>query len=121
MCSHFFEFIDEAGGVRLLHELNTGESYEVVVTTGGGGWGDPLEREPERVLRDVVQAKVSPEAARSAYGVVLTGSANAYAVDEAATVKLRAELRAARKGPLPLIDRGPGFEKMLRGEYGPRV
>ena len=42
-------------------------------------------------------------------------------MDEAATVKLRVELRAARKGPLPLIDRGPGFEKMLRGEYGPRV
>ena len=86
-----------------------------VVTTGGGGWGDPLEREAALVLRDVVQAKVSPEAARSAYGVVLTGGESAYAVDEAATAKLRAELRAARKGPLPLIDRGPGFEKMLRG------
>ena len=47
--------------------------------------------------------------------MVLTGSADAYAVDEAATAKLRAELRVARKGPLPLIDRGPGFEKMLRG------
>ena len=44
-----------------------------------------------------------------------------YAVDGAATAKLRAEMRAARKGPLPLIDRGPGYEKMLRGEYGPRV
>jgi N-methylhydantoinase B len=92
-----------------------------VVTTGGGGWGDPLEREPERVLRDVVQAKVSVEAARTAYGVVIVDHAGEPAVDEAATVKLRTEMRAARTGPLPLIDRGPGFEKMLRGEYGPRV
>jgi N-methylhydantoinase B len=118
--------VDLHGKAKELGGLVDGEPVKAgqvvrVVTTGGGGWGDPLEREPERVLRDVVQAKVSPEAARSAYGVVLTGSANAYAVDEAATVKLRAELRAARKGPLPLIDRGPGFEKMLRGEYGPRV
>ena len=42
-----------------------------VVTTGGGGWGDPLEREPELVLRDVVEGKVSPDAARDEYGVVL--------------------------------------------------
>jgi N-methylhydantoinase B len=44
-----------------------------------------------------------------------------YSVDAAATAQLRAELRAARKEPLPLIDRGPGYEKMLRGEYGPRL
>ena len=44
-----------------------------------------------------------------------------YSLDAAATEKLRAELRAARKGPLPLIDRGPGYEKMIRGEYGPRL
>jgi N-methylhydantoinase B len=42
-------------------------------------------------------------------------------VDETATEKLRTEMRAARKGPLPLIDRGPGYEKMLRGEFGPRL
>ena len=42
-----------------------------VVTTGGGGWGDPLEREPELVQRDVIEGKVSPEAARHDYGVVL--------------------------------------------------
>ena len=45
--SHFFEFIDEAGGVRLAHELERGRSYEVVVTNGGGLWryrlGDVVE------------------------------------------------------------------------------
>ena len=43
-------------------------------TTGGGGWGNPLERDPELVVRDVVWRKVSPEAALADYGVVLTGS-----------------------------------------------
>lgn len=45
--SHFFEFIDEAGEVRLAHELERGGSYEVVVTNGGGLWryrlGDMVE------------------------------------------------------------------------------
>ena len=43
-------------------------------TTGGGGWGDPLDREPDVVVRDVVWRKVSAEEALAAYGVVLTGS-----------------------------------------------
>jgi hypothetical protein len=45
--SHFFEFIDEAGGVRRAHELERGRRYEVVVTNGGGLWryrlGDVVE------------------------------------------------------------------------------
>ena len=45
--SHFFEFIDPAGGVRRAHELEAGKSYEVVVTNGGGLWryrlGDVVE------------------------------------------------------------------------------
>jgi hypothetical protein len=45
--SHFFEFIDGAGGVRRAHELEQGENYEVVVTNGGGLWcyrlGDIVE------------------------------------------------------------------------------
>ena len=40
-------------------------------TTGGGGWGDPLEREPTLVVLDVIQGKVSARAARDDYGVVL--------------------------------------------------
>lgn len=92
-----------------------------VVTTGGGGWGDPLEREPEWVLRDVVQAKVSVAAARESYGVVIVERDGDYTLDEGATTKLRAGLRAARRDPLPLIDRGAGYERMLRGEFGPRL
>jgi hypothetical protein len=36
--SHFFEFIDDAGAVHLVHELGAGQEYEVVVTTAGGLW-----------------------------------------------------------------------------------
>jgi hypothetical protein len=36
--SHFFEFIDESGKIRLVYELCTGQTYEVVVTTAGGLW-----------------------------------------------------------------------------------
>jgi N-methylhydantoinase B len=122
--------VDLHGAAKRLGGLVDGEPVKAgqvvrVVTTGGGGWGDPLEREPERVLRDVVQRKVSPEAARREYGVALvareTEVETVYTVDEAATARLRAEIRGARKGPLPLIDRGPGYERMLRGEEAPRL
>ena len=42
-------------------------------TAGAGGWGDPLERDPELVLRDVLRDLVSHEAARRDYGVVIDG------------------------------------------------
>jgi N-methylhydantoinase B len=62
-------------------------------SAGGGGYGDPLLRDPERVRADVDYGLVSPERARDGYGVVLTAGG---AVDAAATVRLRAELDAAR-------------------------
>ena len=54
---------------------------------GGGGWGDPFERPPEEVLADVRNDKVSPEAARELYGVVL--DERTLAVDFEATAALR--------------------------------
>ena len=60
-----------------------------VQTPGGGGYGDPTERDPERVLADVVNEKVSIEAAREEYGVVVEDGE----IDEAATAQLREELR----------------------------
>ena len=54
---------------------------------GGGGWGDPLDRDPQAVLDDVLDEYVSVEGAERDYGVVLTGSLEdlTLAVDEAAT------------------------------------
>jgi N-methylhydantoinase B len=62
---------------------------------GGGGWGDPLEREPAWVLRDVLNDFVSERAAREDYGVVLTGKP--LIVDAAATTALRQKMRAQRR------------------------
>jgi len=70
---------------------------------GPGGWGDPLERDPACVLRDVENEFVSAGAAREAYGVVLD---DAGAVDRAETARLRAELRKARNWPaVPFVTR----------------
>ena len=62
-----------------------------------GGWGDPLERDPAMVLRDVRNELVSLASARADYGVVFAG--NPLAVDEAATRALREELRRSRNWP----------------------
>ena len=112
--------VDLEGEARALGGLVDGEPIAAgtilrVVTTGGGGWGDPLDRETERVLQDVIQGKVGIEAARDDYGVVLVAGASSddAAIDVAATERLRARLRAARPGPLPTIDRGPGFAAMM--------
>jgi N-methylhydantoinase B len=66
---------------------------------GPGGWGDPLERDPARVARDVTNEFVSREAARRDYGVVFAG--DGVDVDEAATAARRAEMRAARGWTTP--------------------
>jgi N-methylhydantoinase B len=113
--------VDLYGRAKDLGGLVDGEPLAAgqvlrVVTTGGGGWGDPLEREPELVQRDAAQGKVSAAAARADYGVVLVPGASGleYELDRAETERVRAALRAARKAPLPMIDRGPGYERMLR-------
>jgi N-methylhydantoinase B len=81
-----------------------------IETTGGGGWGDPLERDPDLVAVDVLQEKVSGESAERDYGVVLHGSA----VDSAATKRLRERMRAER-GDLGMFDRGPGYKRLSEG------
>ncbi len=77
------------------------------ITWGGGGWGDPLARDPEIVAREVRRGLVSPGGAR-AYGVVVSSSG---ALDAAATEKLRADLRTGRD-KLPLFDYGPAIERL---------
>ena len=68
-----------------LREL--GPARLVVSSPGGGGFGDPLERAVDAVLRDVRDGVLSAEAAREHYGVVL--SADALRVDAGATARLR--------------------------------
>lgn len=71
---------------------------------GGAGYGDPLDRDPELVRADVLDRKVSPEAAREAYGVVLTPAGDA--VDELATKECREALRRQRGQIAWTFDRG---------------
>jgi len=74
-------------------------------TCGGGGWGDPLERDPERVRTDVARGFITAPGAFEDYGVALDPST--LDLDKTAT----AEERRRRVRDLPLIDRGPGFEE----------
>ena len=68
----------------------------VLKLPGGGGYGDPLERDPELVRRDVEDGLVSPERALEAYGVVLTDAEHGFVVDEEATARSRAEAGSDR-------------------------
>ncbi len=83
----------------------------VMQSAGGGGYGDPLARDPELVRRDVVAGYVSAERARDGYGVVLAADGT---VDEAATRTRRAALAGrARRLPVREDERDP-----YRGERG---
>ena len=63
---------------------------EIMYTTaGGGGWGNPFERDPQMVLRDVLEGYIDAEHAKRDYGVVI--GADGKSVDEAATKQLRAQ------------------------------
>ena len=91
------------GSINILHHPDEDEVLMTMISTsmqaneriyhrqaGGGGWGQALERDPKAVARDVKNDKVSLEAARQDYGVVL--DKNTLAVDEDATVSLRQKI-----------------------------
>src|SRR6185369_1021695 len=83
-----------------------------VIWSAAGGFGDPLERDPEKVLDDVIeQRSVSAEAAREIYGVVIASGGH---VDAPATAKLRADRREANR-------RKNGAVENLAGEVVARV
>ena len=73
-----------------------------IMTPGGGGYGNPLDRPATDVHRDVIVGHISLEAARRDYGVVIDGDG----LDEAASEALRAKLRRERGAP-PDFDFGP--------------
>jgi N-methylhydantoinase B len=62
---------------------------------GGGGFGDLMRRDPERVRRGVIEGWISAERARDTYGVVLVGDGDAMSVDAPATAARRAALKSA--------------------------
>jgi N-methylhydantoinase B len=84
------EFRSMAGS----HHLVPVNSEVVVRTGGGGGWGDPLERDPSLVRVDVIEQLVSKQRAEADYGVVLSSDLR---VDEGATERCRNALRSDPK------------------------
>ena len=73
------------------NKAKSGDSV-TVLSAGGGGWGDPLERPAEAVLEDVHDEMITLDWARDRYGVVIKNGK----IDQGATTKQRAELRAKR-------------------------
>ncbi len=83
--------------------LNEGDEYYLAVP-GGGGYGDPLERNPESVLRDVLDGRVSLKAAVDDYGVII--DEETMTINEEKTVQLR-ENKTRARGPVTwTFDRG---------------
>jgi N-methylhydantoinase B len=82
---HTADWIPIAAGERIMYDYG-----------GGGGWGNPLDRDPQAVLDDVLDEYVSFEGARRDYGVVLTGSLEdlTLAIDHDATHHVRERMRA---------------------------
>ena len=109
------KWIDRAGAGR---EILPSKCHDVpvrpgdvlhFVTWGGGGWGDPLERDPALVALEVRRGLVTAAGARR-YGVVVDERGT---LDQAATDALRAQLRTDRPAELPVFDMGPGLDEIL--------
>lgn len=105
---------DEVGGSKeslppkLRFTLEEGDVFSII-PHGGGGYGDPLDRDPELVLRDVVDRLVSVEGARRYYGVIVEGTPASVNID--ATARHRLEVRRGRVGQSadePLVVPAPG-------------
>ncbi|GAA1888894.1 hydantoinase B/oxoprolinase family protein [Williamsia serinedens] len=79
------------------------------VTWGGGGWGDPLDRDPELVALEVRRGLVTVDGAAGGYGVVCDADG---VVDTAATQARRDEIRSSR-GELATFDMGPEMPEIL--------
>src|SRR5207247_5509779 len=91
--------INPGPGEQIVHSKESREfAYGDVISfqqSGAGGYGDPLARDPARVLDDVLDDFIGIDAARSDYGVVITGTGIELRIDEEATRRLRASLKAS--------------------------
>ena len=71
---------------KFLTDMGVGDTISVV-WPGGGGWGDPSQRDPEMVLWDVIEGKVSLERAKAVYRVAITPDGTS--IDWAETKQIR--------------------------------
>jgi N-methylhydantoinase B len=89
-----------------------GADLHLYLQSGGGGFGDPLRRDPERVLVDVRHALVSESVAGDVYGVVLA----AEEIDAEATAGARDRIRRRRLAESRPLREGAGAERVEGGE-----
>ena len=96
------EYLDpnvlETRVAELEVEMGAGDVF-VIETPGGGGFGDPLERDPNLVIEDIKDDYISVERAAKDYGVVvhtIDAELCNYEVDKVATAALRTKIRAER-------------------------
>ena len=82
-----------------------------IVTTGGGGWGDPLKREIDKVVYDLQCGLISEDAAREQYGVVVHLEGRKWIADKEETSSLR-EKMSKLNANLPMFDRGEEFKRI---------
>lgn len=107
------KILEKADGTSVIignkvEEVSVEEGDQLhFITWGGGGWGDPLERDPALIGKEITQGLVTPEGAKE-YGVIADAKG---AIDATATEALRADM-AAKRGPLPLFDYGPSIETL---------
>jgi N-methylhydantoinase B len=101
-------------------EVRAGELIRIR-TTGGGGWGDPLERPVEEVRRDLEWGKISIEGARKDYGVIATRENESILIDEAGSLSLREEMNSMRPTKEAFFDRGPGYAVLANGQASAEV
>ncbi len=91
-----------------VEEVHVDEDDQLhFITWGGGGWGDPLDRDPALVGKEIVQGLVTAEGAKD-YGIIANVDG---VVDIAASETLRSKLRLER-GALPLFNYGPDIEHL---------
>lgn len=85
--------------VNAFHNIGAGDTFELV-SQGGGGFGDPLERDPVEVLHDVVNGFVTGERALADYGVVIARERREFSIDLQRTDKERSGRKAQVKNQL---------------------
>jgi N-methylhydantoinase B len=100
-----WNYLDPEGENRVLPskltmEFRRGQVFRHELA-GGGGWGDPLERAPEAVLRDVRNELLTVGKARADYGVVVDTAS--WSVDRVSTERTREAMRRARPAELPVV------------------
>jgi N-methylhydantoinase B len=109
------KWVDRADGT---HEVLPSKCHNVpvapgdvlhFVTWGGGGWGDPLARDPALVAIEVRRGLITTQGA-ARYGVVVAADGSA---DAEATAALRDRMRADRPAELPVFDMGPPLPELL--------